>query len=173
MPKLRAALNKAQNDAELFEAIVNSPFLDPLEATHLDLGIIVFLQVNKKQKTIDRIALSNTDLAKGAVRVSAKPFKAIKIPLDHSENLIAETIRTKQPHQTGDWQYLFTPALTPSQARMNQSGAGIECSMVYPLTKREGGALIFSFFQPPQNITEQHRTFATEYTELVNNALSN
>jgi hypothetical protein len=169
--QIKKLLEAAKSDNALFEVIVNAPFTDRVKVTNIDLGIIVLLLVNTKSQTINRIALSNTELAKGAVKMSAKPFKAIKIPVGYRDNIVAEAIRTNKPRTTGDWQYLFVPALTASQARLNQSGAGIECSLVYPLAARDGGALIFSFFQPPHNISEKHRTFADMYTELVDTAL--
>ncbi len=166
--QLKALLNAAQNKEGLYEAIVNAPFRDRLKATEIDLGILVLLMVNSKTKNIDRIALSDTEHAEGAVNMSAKPFKAIKIPMDDEDNIIAKAIRSGQPQMTTDWKYLFVPAMTARQARFNQAGAGIECSIVYPLRGlKHGGAMIFSFFQPPENFTNEHKAFADAYSKLV------
>ena len=163
-------LNAAENDATLFEAIVNAPFHDPVSATDLDLGIVVFLLVNHESRTIDRIALSNTELAAGAVRMSEKPFREIKIPLGYEGNLIARAIDTGKPQFVTDWQYLFIPALNARAARFNQAGAGIEFSGIYPLTSREG-AIIFSFYQSSSNIGAKHRHFMQAYAQAVDEAL--
>jgi hypothetical protein len=169
---LQERLEAAQDDEQLFDAIVNAPFHDRLFTTHLDLGIIVFLLVNKKTKTIDRIALSNTEQAKAAVRMTAKPFKQIKIPVGHPTNILARAIETQKHYQTHDWQYLFVPELTVKEARFNQHGAGIECSVVYPLIgARGGGAMIFSFFQVPNNIGAEHHAFMKTYSTMVAKAL--
>ena len=161
-----------KDDEERFQAIVDAPFFDKVQATHLDLGIVVLLLANTTTQTIDRVALSDTELAKGAIKMSAKPFKSIKIPLGHAENIIAAALSDNKPHETDDWRYLFVPALTPQAARYNQSGAGIECSIVYPLQVREGAALIFSFFQPPDNIGADHQNFISYYTALATHALT-
>jgi hypothetical protein len=166
-----AKLASAANDAELFEVIVNTPFSDRLKATSIDLGIVVLLLVDKKQKKIDRVALSKTEPAAGTLKMTLKPFKSIKIPLTHYENIIAEAIRSQKPQMTSDWYYLFTPALSAQAARLNQSGGGIECSYVFPLTARDGGALIFSFFQPPVNIKKRHKNFMEGYSKLVDKSL--
>lgn len=165
---LELLLAQARAKQSLLHAIVNVPFHDPAYATSFDIGIIVLLLVNKPAGTIDRIALSDTEQAKGAVRMSEKPFESIKIPLGHKGNIIAQAIESRRPHHTSDWQYLFTPALTPQAARFNQAGAGIECSYVYPLAGvQDGGALIYSYYQPSSNISPRHKHFMKRYTELV------
>lgn len=165
---IETLLKAASSDEQLFHAIVNAPFRNPVFATSLDLGIVVLLLVNTAQGTIDRIALSNTPQAHGAVKMSEKPFESIKIPLGHKGNSIAEAIESGKPHYTSDWQYLFAPAMSMQAARFNQAGAGIESSYVYPLLNaRDGGALIFSYYQPPSNIGSRHRTFMKHYSSLV------
>src|SRR5690349_4335847 len=87
--KLKDLLAQAEGDKELFETIVNAPFHDRKETTLLELGLLVFMIVNEKTGNIDRIALSQTEFADGAVKHSAKPFKEIKIPIDNKHNIIA------------------------------------------------------------------------------------
>jgi len=169
--KLEARIDGAKTEQELFNAIVDVPFEDKVSAALLGLGIIVFLQVNKKDKMIDRIALSSTQPAEGAVRVSAKPFDEIRIPLDYVTNSIAQAIKTGDYQKTADWQTLFTPALDPKEARFNQAGAGIGCSVVYPLKARDGGALIFSYFLLPDDIGSEQHLFMKTYSQLVDNKL--
>ena len=165
MSAILSASNK--NDAQLFKAAVNAPFHDKLRALEIDLGATVLLLVNNEHKTIDRIALSDTASAQGAVRMSAKPFEKIKIPLSHKGNLIAKAVETGKPQSTDDWRYLFVPALTAREAHFNQAGAGIESSYIYPLKGRRSGAMIFSFYQPLQNIGKEHLQFMRYYSELV------
>lgn len=156
-----------------YQAIVDAPFGDKLRSVQIDLGIMVFLLVNNKTKTIDRIALSNTELAHGAVKVSTKPFHEIKVPVGYSDNIIARAISSNQLQKTDDWQYLFVPDLTAEEARFNQASAGIGSSIVTPFTANNlSGALIFSLFQPLDNINETHFKFATSYTAVVEEVLS-
>ena len=160
------------NDRELFDVIVNAPFHNKLHTTNLDLGIVVLLMVNKKGGTIDRIALSDTEPARWAVKMTPVPFHEIKVPAGNKSNLIGKAIKTKQYQKTTDWKFLFTPALTAEAARFNQAGAGIACSYVYPLVgARDGGAMIFSFYQPPDNIKKNHRDFMKDYSEMTAKAL--
>jgi hypothetical protein len=168
--KLEAFLDAA-DDEHLFNQIVNAPFFDKLMAAFLGLGIVVLLLNNPKNKTIDRIALSNTEQAEGAKKRSAKPFAEIKIPASHPENIIARTITTGQPQQTDDWQYLFVPELTLEEARLNQASAGIGCSFVYPLMARDGGAIIFSYFIKPEDIGKDQKNFMATYAKLVSDKL--
>jgi hypothetical protein len=171
--ELEAMLQVAQpkGDEALFKAIVNSPFRYKLEMAFLFLGITVFLKVNPQTKTIDRIALSDTDLAKNTTTVSVVPFHEIKIGIDEPENIIAQAIRTGKPHDTTDWKYLFTPALTGEQARVNQASAGIAYSAVYPIEARDGAAMIFSYFQYQEGIGAPQQDFMRRYIEIVTKQL--
>src|SRR5438105_4592363 len=98
--ELKAILDSAKSEKSLFDAIVNAPFHNRAKTTLLGLGITVLLLVNPRERTIDRIALSDTELAKGTTDISVKPFKAIKIPLDYKGNFIAEAIRSGRYQQT-------------------------------------------------------------------------
>jgi hypothetical protein len=171
---LEHLLSSMHSDRELFEMIVNGPFHNKLHTTHLDLGIVVLLLVDKEGRTIDRIALSDTEPARWAVKMTPMPFHDIKIPLDDETNILAKAIKTAKPQKTSDWKYLFTPALSPEAARFNQAGAGIACSYAYPLPgARDGGALIFSFYQPLDHIQIKHLDFMEKYSEKAAKALAN
>lgn len=169
---LKKLIQATEGDPQLFHAIVNAPFNDRVRSTKLDLGIIVLLLVNKKTKAIDRIALSDTEQAAGAVKMSEKPFRQIRIPLGHPENAIARAIDTGAPQFVSDWKYLFAPDLSARAARFNQAGAGIEFSAVLPLKARSGGALIFSYYQIDRNIGQRHHNFMQAYAYMVDQHLS-
>lgn len=170
--KLRPILEAASgSDDQLFRSIVNAPFRLKVESAFLFLGIIVLLQVDKKTGMIDRVSLSNTELAKNTTEVSFVPFEEIKIPLSHPENIISRTIITDKPHDTTDWNYLFTPALSAEQARLNQASGGIAYSAVYPLKARDGGAIIYSYFQYMHNIGDSQHEFMRAYSQLVDELL--
>lgn len=165
-------LSAAKKQKALYSAIVNAPFYDPMTALDYDLGIVVLLLADPANNNIDRVALSDTYSAKGAVGMSPKPFSEIKIPLNHKENLIARAIASNKPQQTADWKYLFTPALTAKEAHFNQAGAGIEASVIYPLDKKIGGALIYSLYQPLMNLDTRHMVFMAKYAKLVSEHLA-
>lgn len=168
---LRYELEKSIMAAEDAQSVVNAPF-STLGPAMIELGAIVLLIVNDKDKTVDRIALSNTEPAAGAVRMSSKPFHEIKIPLSTSQNEIASAILTDSKKLVTDWKYLFTPELTAKEARDNQNGAGIMCSVVAPLRHSDRrGALIFSFLCPASEISDAHHEFIDVCTELISTKL--
>ncbi len=174
--KLETELAQHTDPIDLYNAVVNLPFGNVLHATTLGLGIVVLLLANEKLGTLDRIALSNTELAQGAVRMTSKPFHEIKIPLDYHENILVAALDTNLPQQTEDWATMFAPELSPKEARFNQAGAGIDCSIIYPLktetTPAPFGAMIFSYFQPLQKIDDSHHAFMRDYSALAARALA-
>lgn len=166
--EFKKILGATNSEDELFHAVVNAPFHDPLQTSLIFLGIVVLLLVNKETGMIDRIAVTDNELAAGTKKMSVKKFEEIKIPVGHTENIIAKAIESGEPQGTGDWQYLFTPALTAQEARFNQAGGGIGYSAVYPLKDvRDGGALIFSYFLYPKDLGSVQRDFMEKYTKLV------
>lgn len=166
--KLETLLKNANPDKELFDIIVNAPFVyfGP-ELAKLFLGIMTLVLVNKQTKTIDRIALTTNDIADHTERKSKKRFEDIKIPLHYLTNIIAKAIDTGRSQSTDDWQYLFIPELTAEEARLNQADGGIAFSVVYPLKIRDGGAIIFSYYQYPDKIGKAQRDFMRAYSRLV------
>jgi hypothetical protein len=165
--ELASILDNTPKDS-LYQTIVDSPFKNKLRSVEIDLGIVVLCLVNPNTQTIDRIALSKTELAVNAVKVSMKRFHEIKIPVQNKQNILAKAINSGKIQQTSDWKYLFIPELDAADARLNQASAGIGCSIVVPLaSKAPKGAIIFSFFQPESNIDEHHYTFVQKYSEIV------
>jgi len=168
LKELGTVLGTAKNQDDLYKKIVNAPFSDKRHAALLGLGITVLLLVDKKTKMIDRVALADTELAQGTLTMTVKPFREIKIPLDYHGNFIAEAIRSGRYQCTSDWQYLFAPALTPQEARLNQAGGGISCSFIYPLMSLPGGgAMIFSYFINLDKVTKEHKDFMFRYAKLA------
>jgi hypothetical protein len=169
--QLEGALSTAESKDKLYDAIVNAPFAYRVDMAFLFLGIIVLLIVDKKSMTINRVRLSKTELAKQTTDVSTIPFSKIKIPYDTEDNVIARTIRSNRPHIISDWKYLFSPILSEDQARINQASGGIGISCIYPLEVKDGGAMIFSYFQFDGTINDAQEKFMKEYTELVSKEL--
>ena len=172
-----ATLEKSLGDAatvnDLYDRIVNAPFYSRLDAGSLFLGIVVLLILNEEENQIDRVALSDTELADLTRKVSVVPFKDIKIPADDPDNIIAKAVRDNKHQSTTDWKYLFTPILDEKQARINQAGGGIACRYVYPIeSKGMKGALIFSYFQYLHAISDLHEEFMKRYASIVSDQLS-
>lgn len=173
---LSNSLAAATSLDELQHAIVESPFKDPLVAVQLGLGTVVLLKCDYEAGTLNRVAISNNEIAKGAMRVSKIPFHKIKIPLDYTKNILIEAINTNTPQTTSDWKTLFSPILKPAEARINQAAAGVGTSVVYPLraesSKQPCGALIFSYFEPVYFIQKPHADFMMKYSDLVRKRLA-
>ncbi len=168
------AFAKAKDTKRLYQKIVDLPYDDKKRVTMLSMGHVILVLLNRKNGTLDRIALSNTESAKGAVYYSVMPFKAIRVPVTNKENYIGIAIRTKSVMATSDWYYTFTPILTAEQARLNQAGGGIGCSIVYPLIGvGDGAALVYSFYEPLGRIGEAQYGFMDRYSSIATNELKN
>lgn len=170
--RLKRRLNSPKTKKELYETIVNVPFRDKSFSTALGLGFLSLVLVNEKSQTIDRIAISKTETAQGAIDVTVKPFQDLIIPIDSPNNAVAKAVKTKHVVHTNDWNYLLTPVLKPEEARLNQAAAGIAHSYVYPLTASGvRGAIIYQYYVPKFMIKNRQINFMGKYTNIVSREL--
>lgn len=170
---LKKILDGAKNKDDLFYKIVNAPFSDLRHTTTLGLGVLTLCLENKKAGTIDRISMSDTDMANGARDITVKPFNDLIVPMDYKGNIVVEAIRSGHYQQTSDWHYLLTPVLKAEESRMNQAGAAIATSFVYPLINtRPRGGIIFHYFVTMDKISNDHHNFMFRYIKLVSQALN-
>jgi len=152
---------------DLYHEIVNKPFGTTLCA-QFDVGTIVLLLNNTGSGRIERVALSDTPSAKGAVYASAKPFHDIHIPNNYKDSAHVKALKQKKPVVVTDWADLFVPALSEQQARDNQAAAGITCSVVYPFFgSSTEGTIIFSLYCEPSKISQAHIEFFKTYSDIV------
>lgn len=164
---LKSSRDNAGLKNDIYQTIVDAPFYDPLVATYLELGIIVLLLVDEESHSINRVALSNTVHAAGAIKTSEKLFREIKIPLNYEKNIISAAIISGHGRHTEDWKDLFVPALSASSARFNQAGAGITWSLVEPFVYgNHRAAVIFSFFNTPSSV-KRTKHFTSTYTKML------
>jgi hypothetical protein len=171
--ELTTLLDNSYSDKDLYENIVNAPFKYKVDMAMIFLGIIVLLILDPETQTVDRIALSDTSHANAATYVSVKDFKSIHIPYADKENVIVKTIKTSKPHHTTDWVDLFVPVLNADEARLNQASSGIAISSVYPITGNgKKGALIYSYYQYPENIGKNQQNFMKKYSNIVSSSIS-
>ena len=153
--------------SRLPQVLVDAPFATE-HVIDYEIAAIVLTVENSTDQTIDRIALSQTPSAAGAVKASAVPFKKIRIPLQCTENALVASVSQDITIVTSDWYNLFRPTLSARQARDNQAGAGVQCSVVVPFTgKTMRGALIFSLLCTEAELTAQHRAFFSDYATFV------
>jgi hypothetical protein len=166
-------LDSSSSTDDLYQNIVNVPFDDKLHTTNLGLVFITLVLVNQKNKTIDRIAMTDNYMAQGARNVTVKPFEDLIVSFGHKGNLVVEAIRSGRYQQTNDWNNLLTPVLQPEEARLNQAASGIASSYIYPLPNlKPGGALIFQFYVSMDKISAEHRDFMFRYAKLVSQAIN-
>lgn len=173
LSSLQNILRSAKSDKQIFQAVVDAPFINKRIATIFGLGFITFLLNNKETGFIERVKKTENELGKLGSEISVKPFKSIKVPINYRGNIIAEAVRSGRYQQTSDWAYILAPDLSPVESRLNQANSGISCSFVYPFDARGGGALIFHYFITVDKITSEHRNFMHRYAKLVGQALSN
>ncbi len=172
MLELRNAIAHNKTDKQLFSKIVNAPFSTTTKGMPLGLGLIVLVLVNQETNTVDRIALSDTEPARGAVDFSVKAFNQINIPMTQKENLLVKAIVKNSWQETEDLKDTFIPVLSPTEARFNQAGAGVGSTVIYPLNARERGALSFSYVIPLKDISDMHHKFMKSYADIVDRVLS-
>jgi hypothetical protein len=166
--ELESILQSIKSRQKFYQMIVDAPFENKLNSTLLGLGFLAFLLVNKEKGTLDRITISDTYSARGAIDMTATAFNDMKVPLNHKGNIVLTAIKTGRYQQTNDWHYLTDPAVTAEDSRFNQAAAGISSSFVYPTNStKPAGAIIFQYYLPMPEIEKMHHDFMFRYIKLV------
>lgn len=156
------------------EKVVND-ILDELGYLQLGYRIIVLALVNKSSGYLERIAISETEEAKKALKLSPVPFKEIRIPLDETDNLSIRSLNDKSSYKTRNMFDILKPIYTSEQAAVIQKGIGIKASLVFPLIFRNEsiGILIFSMNKDYEEVTEEENDLIKGFVDLVGLTVQN
>ncbi len=166
--KLEQSLKTAKDDHELFQRIVDAPFKQKSESGWLFLGLISLFLVDHTTKIVKLVAVSDTEHYNMSISGYNFSVSDYKLSLEKDQrNDIVKAINSNMPQATTDWESLSRLKADAEQARLNQANSGIAFSVTYPLNITNGGALLFCFFQYPENIGDDQRSFMKKYSQLV------
>ncbi len=147
------------------------------ELGYLQLGyrIIVLALLNEGEGVLERVAISSTEEAQKAIKLSPVPFKDIRIPIYETENLGIKAMREKSIYKTRNWYDILQPVYSQEQAAIVQQAVGIKSSMIYPISFRGKpiGVLIFSMVKEYEEVTEEESDLLDGFTDLVGLAIRN
>jgi hypothetical protein len=163
---------KSPNKRTLYHQVVEAPFRDNTTAVLLSLGFICLYIVNPKNQDIRLKAVSETEIYR--LSVEGIDFNPSKYHLSfdkNKNNTIVRAISSNKPTSTSDWRTLNSGQNTTSTVRLNQASGGIGCTVIYPLTGATKGALMFNYYQYPDEIHKGQHRFMKRYTQIVSRSL--
>lgn len=136
---------------------------------------IVLTLLDEQNKTLKRIAISNTEAAEKFLKESPIPFNDIIIPLWATENLLVKAVTQKKRFVTDNVSDVFVPALDREWVHTFVESLGIKTSIIYPIIAKEKvlGAIIFTLSKAESNITEEEWVILESYVGAVGIALDN
>lgn len=151
--------------------IANQPFGYPKEMALLFLGFIVLYIVDETSQTLRIRGFSDTEYYRESV--SGMKFEPSDYcpQLDDPRNLICKAIRDHKPQLTKDWATLTRPESDIEVARFNQANAGIGYSTICPLNGHTRGAIMFNYFQYPENSSKDQADFMSRYTQIASGCI--
>ena len=137
--------------------------------------IIVLTLLDEQQKTLKRIAISNTKPAEEFLRATPIPFADIIIPLWATQNLSVRAINEKKRFVSENVSEVLVPAVDREWVDNFQATLGIKTSIVYPIIAKERalGTLIFSLSKEEYKITEEEWSILDSFVGAVGIALDN
>jgi hypothetical protein len=170
--KLALQLDKA-TPKSIYSVIANAPFKNELEMALLFLGFICVYVVDEKVNRIRLKAASDTAMYHLAVDHFSFDAKSYYLEFDkNKDNSIVRAIVKGKPQRTTDWSTLNRGKTPLEIVRLNQASSGIACSVIYPLESTVRGALMFSYYQYPDQIGTRQEEFMRHYTKLVSKYLA-
>ena len=153
--------------------IVESLFDDKISMAFLFLGFICLYIVDEKKDEIHLMAASGTEQYRLAIeRYNFKPSE-FHLHFDTDKNnTIVKAISSGKPQFTTDWLTLSRKHKSADVVRLNQANSGIAYTAVYPFTSKVRGALMYNFYQYPEQIGNIQHDFMKRYTKLASSYLS-
>jgi hypothetical protein len=170
---LEQALRTTKNGQKfLYTAVANAPFEYGTEMALLFLGFITFFVVDPKSKLVLAASATDNDYYKQAVSGYDFSLGDYKVALSAKDNSAVQAIISGKPISSDNWDSFRRPKIEEGIARLNQASSGIGYSVVYPLTGKTQGALMYNFYQFPEAVGEAHEQFMQRYTDIVSTVLN-
>jgi hypothetical protein len=153
-------------------AIVNEPFKFKVAMAWLFLGFICLYILDDKTAIVQLKAATDSEHYRLSVeRYKFTPEEYRLSLTNDSHNTIIQSIAHGKPETTDDWLTLSRPNTHAEAVRLNQANSGIACSVVYPLSGKVRGALMYNYYQYPMSVGEAQRSFMRRYTKLASEYL--
>lgn len=137
--------------------------------------VIVLTLLDEQNKTLKRIAISNTEAAEKFLKETPIPFNDIIIPLWATENLLVKAVTQRRRFVTDNVSDVLVPALDREWVHTFVESLGIKTSIVYPIIAKEKvlGAIIFTLSKSESYIKEEEWAILESYVGAVGIALDN
>lgn len=137
--------------------------------------VIVLTLLDEKEKTLKRIAISNTDSAQKFLSATPIPFNDIIIPLWAQQNLSVRAINERKMFVSESVSEVLVPAIDREWVDDFQKTLGIKTSIVYPVIAKDKvlGTLIFSLSKPESEIKDEEWSILESFVGAVGIALDN
>lgn len=136
------------------------------------LGII-----DPERKVLKRVAVSDTEHAKKALRSLEVPFSNIEIKLSDKDNFCIQAIDSNKILNTNDLYNVLRPAISRENATIVQNAMGTKTTLVYPIystaTKEPLGVFLVSVNKLAEEITEFEKQTLSHFVDGIHIALVN
>src|SRR3989344_6255031 len=159
---------------EVIQNVVDS-ILTKLNYFERGYKVVVLVLYDEKDKTLKRIALSQTKEAQKTTEVSAIKFEDIHTPITAVQNLCVRAMLDGKVYSTSYFPDILTPPLTLENALESQRNAGIKASMIYPLMVNNNpiGVLLFSITKDLSEVSADEKSLLQHFTDIVALAVKN
>lgn len=170
---LLASTLASASESNKYKVIVEAPFGNTINMAFLFLGFICLYLVDEGKGEIQLMAASGTEQYRLAVeQYNFKPSEFhLRFAIDKN-NTIVQAIVNGRPQDTTDWVTLSRKHKSAEAVRLNQANSGIAYTAIYPLSSSVRGAMMYNFYQYPDEIDGKQRGFMEKYTDLVSTFIS-
>lgn len=172
--KIEKAVLETVDFNEATKQVVNI-ILTELGYINYGYEAIVLTLLDEQNKTLRRIAISNTPAAEKYLREVPIPFNDIIIPLWAKENLLVKAVTERKRFVTDNVSDVFVPAIDREWVHTFVESLGIKTSIVYPIIAKDKilGAMIFTLSKPEMDIKEEEWEILESFVGAVGIALDN
>jgi hypothetical protein len=170
--ELERTLKAEKSRSEALNLVAQAPFAYHREMGLLFLGFISFFVLDDKGTEILPGGVTDNNYYHASVAHYTFNFSEYRVPMSAKRNSVVQAITSGEPVMVTSWETIRRPKIQKGYASLNQADGGIGCSVIYPLTGKVKGAIMYNFFQYPESIGEPQEAFMHRYTDIVSDTLS-
>lgn len=168
---LRTMLHSVSH-TDIYTTIVTAPFTFQAAMAWLFMGFICLYIVDDRDRIVHLKAVSPTEQYKLSVEHYDFKPQQYHVSLDNDpDNTIVQAVQTGKPATTTDWLTLSRSHANPEAVQLNQANSGIAYTVLYPLSGKTRGAVMYNYYQYPISVGEAQWSFMEQYTRIVSRQL--
>ena len=162
-------LSTVTDPQQIAQQVANAVVVDA------DFKAVVILLLDKKDSSLIRLAVSQTEDIAQAEKEFNRTFHGLKTPLTENANIVVKAVKERVMQVTHSLLDVLRPHFTEDESKKIQEILAVVSALVYPLIVRDEviGAMIVSIGESEENLSAYERDLISRLSGVIGIAMDN